>query len=106
MTQIQFQKPVLLVRRVRPKGADGRHIETLYRRKRGGTSKALRPLEKSIVRLVKEQQRAAQKYLDLHNKSNDADPGGWIDDYQKNTVKAYRRLDEKWLRAIFGNRVP
>lgn len=104
MAKIQFQKPVVMVRRVRPQGVKGARVETLFKRNRTGTSKELRPLEKTIVRLVSEQQRATEKYLRLHNKSNDKEPGGWAEDYPKNVVKAYRKLDEKWLKAIFGNR--
>jgi hypothetical protein len=74
--------------------------ETIYRRstsrRRRKTSRLFRPLEKATRRLADAQSRAAQSYLDRHNRSNRKRRDGWIGDYPSNVLRA----SQKGVRAL------
>jgi hypothetical protein len=55
------------------------------------TSKRLRPMEKALRKGAKRQARVADLYLALHDRSNRRKKNGWIKDFGRNVVKAYRR---------------
>lgn len=81
------------VRRVtvlRKEGSGTAIAVTVYKkvRKRKKGVKSLRPLERATRRLVKAQERTAERYLRGHNKSNRKRKDGWIRDYVVNTARA------------------
>lgn len=55
------------------------------------TSKRLRPFEKALRKGARRQARVANLYLALHDRSNRRKKNGWMKDFGRNVVKAYRR---------------
>jgi len=51
-------------------------------------SKALKPLERMVRKLVKSEVAAANAYLERHEKSNRRKSNGWLRDIGKNLKKA------------------
>jgi hypothetical protein len=54
-------------------------------------SKYLRPLEKSIRKRMSARSKFSRIYLELHNRSNRRKRNGWLRDWGRNMIKAYRR---------------
>ena len=54
-------------------------------------SKALKPIEKRIRRLVRAEHKALGRYLVLHNESNRKRRNGWVKDLARNVKRVIRR---------------
>ena len=59
--------------------------------KKRKTSRAMRPVEKVIRRLVDAQAQSADRYVTRHNKSNRKRRDGWVRDLNANVVRASRK---------------
>jgi hypothetical protein len=62
------------------------------RRKR--RSRALRPFERAVRRMMKRQFRVSKIYLERHDRSNRTKRNGWLKDLSKNMVRATRDADD------------
>ena len=98
-----FRKSVQSVERVERHAVGSATTTRIYRKKRSSRAKAFRPLERVAIKLVKRQRKATDRYLKRHRDSNLLDAGGWVDDYAENVVKAYKPLDEAWVRHVVFN---
>jgi hypothetical protein len=54
-------------------------------------SRALRPLERATLKLMRRQLRASQVYINEHIHSNQRKKNGWARDFRKNLARALRR---------------
>jgi hypothetical protein len=54
-------------------------------------SKALRPVDRKLRKLLRMQQRAVGNYLVLHDRSSRKSKNGWAKDLGRNFIKAVRR---------------
>ena len=82
------------VRIVNPRTGTVRHGEVFQGgRKAKKQSKALRPLERFIRKLVRRRLETAQNYLSRHQRSNRRRKDGWLKDLPKNVVRAVRDHD-------------
>ncbi len=91
MEPIKIDSVVQSITFLKPKG-DGRYdIERLTetgRRKK--QSKALRPLERFVRKLVRSELAAGEAYIERHRLSNRRKTNGWVKDMGKNLKKAAR----------------
>jgi hypothetical protein len=72
-------------------------------RKRKKGTKAFKFAERATRRMVEAQQKAADRYLEKHNRSNSKKKDGWITDYAVNTARATNRgLKALKLRRVFS----
>jgi uncharacterized protein DUF6312/UvrC-like protein len=57
-------------------------------RKRKKGTKAFKFAERATRRMMEAQQKAAERYLEKHNKSNNKKKDGWLRDYGVNSARA------------------
>jgi hypothetical protein len=66
-------------------------LDGIFGTRRKKQSRALRPMEKLVRKHAKRKVRIMQRYLNLHERSNQKKLNGWIRDYLRNAVKSVRR---------------
>ncbi len=57
-------------------------------------SKALKPLERFVRKLVKSELAAAKTYIERHEQSNQKKSNGWVKDIGKNLKKAAKAAEK------------
>jgi hypothetical protein len=76
-------------------------------RKTKKQSKALRPMEREVRRMMEFQQDVIQNYLSRHQRSNEKRRNGWLSDMPGNVIRAVRKSKPKRLfkvRQLFRDR--
>jgi hypothetical protein len=94
MEALRLGKSVRRITVLERDGASGEFAPVVIFRnnkKKRKTSRAMRPLEKVVRRIVDAQESAADRYLARHNKSNRKRRDGWIRDLNLNMVRASRK---------------
>src|SRR5438477_9444689 len=80
------------------KDANGKVAPHVMYKKAGRKKKMsapLRPIEKAVRRLASAQAASADKYLDLHQRSNRKNKDGWVRDIFGNLLDAEKRGRKK-----------
>ncbi len=76
-------------------------------RKTKKQSKALRPMERELRKMMEFQQDVIQNYLGRHHRSNEKRRDGWLKDMPTNMLRAVRKSKPKRLfkvNKLFRNR--
>jgi hypothetical protein len=85
------------VRRITILGTDGEKPKRIRvgKRKKKKTSRAWKPGEKMMRRLIKANKTFANVYLERHDKSRRKKKDGWVRDFTYNLSRATRKANKK-----------
>ena len=75
---------------VRPGTGTVESMKVVTPKHRTGTAEMLRPLERSVRKLVLREAEIAQYYLSLHKRSNQRKRNGWMKDLPRNILRAVK----------------
>lgn len=75
---------------VKPGTGTIQSMQLVTHKHRAGTSEMLRPLERSVRKLVLREAEIAQSYLTLHKRSNERKRNGWMKDLPRNILRAVK----------------
>ena len=75
---------------VKPGTGTVQTMQLVTQKHRTGTSEMLRPLERSVRKLVLREAEIAQSYLSLHKRSNQRKRNGWMKDLPRNILRAVK----------------
>jgi len=96
MEPIEIDSVVKSITFLRAKGDgsyDSRQLTDVGPRKK--QSKALKPLERFVRKLVQSELAAAKTYIERHEQSNQKKPNGWVKDFGKNLKKAANAAEKR-----------